>query len=90
VGGIKVDDIKAAKFKPELAQRILDERINSILRMFDQFGPGTFFPLPPKIKFTISNRIKRPRIAVGRFLFQFAPKTVCTSEVHKNLRLFRM
>eukprot|EP00026_Physarum_polycephalum_P002983 Phypoly_transcript_02992.p1 GENE.Phypoly_transcript_02992~~Phypoly_transcript_02992.p1 ORF type:complete len:821 (+),score=244.04 Phypoly_transcript_02992:128-2590(+) len=39
VGGIKVDDIKAAKFKPELAKRVLDERINSILRMFDQFGP---------------------------------------------------
>lgn len=42
MGGIKLDDIKAAKFKPELAQRVRDERINAILRMFDQFGPGTF------------------------------------------------
>jgi len=38
IGGIKLDDIKNAKLDPKLAAKIRDERFNSVLRMFDQFG----------------------------------------------------
>lgn len=38
IGGIKLDDINKAKMDPKHIAKIRDERINSVLRMFEQFG----------------------------------------------------
>jgi len=38
IGGIELDDIAKANLDPKLSAKVRDERINSILRMFEQFG----------------------------------------------------